>query len=91
VASIVAVNVDTGVLKWHYQMVPGDEWDYDSVQQMVLADLNINGKTRKVIMQANKNGSTASQASSSPLSPSPESPGQRGSIKRRDGPSLTRK
>jgi PQQ-dependent dehydrogenase (methanol/ethanol family) len=56
VASIVAVNVDTGVLKWHYQMVPGDEWDYDSVQQMILADLNINGKVRKVIMQANKNG-----------------------------------
>jgi quinohemoprotein ethanol dehydrogenase len=61
VASIVAVNVDTGVLKWHYQMVPGDEWDYDSVQQMILADLNINGpndkaRTRKVIMQANKNG-----------------------------------
>ncbi len=50
------VNVDTGVLKWHYQMVPGDEWDYDSVQQMILADLNINGKTRKVLMQANKNG-----------------------------------
>src|SRR5579862_6778449 len=56
VASIVAVNVDTGVLKWYYQMVPGDEWDYDSVQQMILADLNINGKTRRVIMQANKNG-----------------------------------
>ena len=61
VASIVAVHVDTGELKWHYQMVPGDEWDYDSVQQMILADLNIDGpnnqtKTRKVIMQANKNG-----------------------------------
>ena len=56
VASIVAVHVDTGELKWHYQMVPGDQWDYDSVQQMILADLNINGKTRKVIMQANKNG-----------------------------------
>jgi quinohemoprotein ethanol dehydrogenase len=56
VASIVAVHVDTGELKWHYQMVPGDEWDYDSVQQMILADLNINGKMRKVIMQANKNG-----------------------------------
>src|SRR5580700_2330541 len=55
-ASIVAVHVDTGELKWHYQMVPGDEWDYDSVQQMILADLNVNGKPRKVIMQANKNG-----------------------------------
>ncbi len=56
VASIVAVHVDTGELKWHYQMVPGDQWDYDSVQQMILADLTINGKPRKVIMQANKNG-----------------------------------
>ena len=41
VASIVAVDVDNGELKWHYQMVPGDQWDYDSVQQMILADLNI--------------------------------------------------
>jgi quinohemoprotein ethanol dehydrogenase len=56
VASILAVNVNNGELKWHYQMVPGDQWDYDSVQQMTLADLQINGKTRKVIMQANKNG-----------------------------------
>jgi quinohemoprotein ethanol dehydrogenase len=56
VASIVAVNVNTGELKWHYQMVPGDQWDYDSVQQMTLADLQIDGRTRKVIMQANKNG-----------------------------------
>ena len=56
VASIVAVDVNTGELKWHYQMVPGDQWDYDSVQQMILADMNIAGKTRKVIMQANKNG-----------------------------------
>ena len=56
VASIVAVHVETGELKWHYQMVPGDQWDYDSVQQMILADMNINGRMRKVIMQANKNG-----------------------------------
>jgi PQQ-dependent dehydrogenase (methanol/ethanol family) len=56
VASIVAVDVNTGELKWHYQKVPGDQWDYDSVQQMILADMNINGRTRKVIMQANKNG-----------------------------------
>ncbi len=55
-ASIVAVHADTGELKWYYQMVPGDEWDYDSVQQMILTELNINGKPRKVIMQANKNG-----------------------------------
>ncbi len=56
VASILAVDVDTGDLKWHYQMVPGDQWDYDSVQQMTLADLRINGRIRKVLMQANKNG-----------------------------------
>ncbi|HXP87946.1 MAG TPA: PQQ-dependent dehydrogenase, methanol/ethanol family [Bryobacteraceae bacterium] len=54
-ASILAVQVQTGELKWHYQMAPGDSWDYDSVQQMILADININGTKRKVIMQANKN------------------------------------
>ena len=54
VCSILAVQVDTGELKWHYQMVPGDSWDFDSVQQMILADLTINGHPRKVIMQANK-------------------------------------
>jgi quinohemoprotein ethanol dehydrogenase len=55
VASILAVQIDTGELKWHYQVVPGDNWDFDSVQHLVLADLQINGRTRKVIMQANKN------------------------------------
>jgi quinohemoprotein ethanol dehydrogenase len=54
--SIVAVDVDTGELKWHYQVVPGDNWDFDSVQQLTLANLRINGRERKVIMQANKNG-----------------------------------
>src|SRR5712692_6199188 len=56
VASILAVQASTGEMKWYYQMVPGDSWDFDSVQQMILTDLTINGKTRKVIMQANKNG-----------------------------------
>ena len=55
VCSILAVDVDTGELKWHYQVVPGDNWDFDSVQHLILADLTINGRTRKVIMQANKN------------------------------------
>jgi len=50
--SILAVNVTTGVLKWHYQAVPNDNWDYDAVQQLMLADLTIKGKTRKVLMQA---------------------------------------
>jgi quinohemoprotein ethanol dehydrogenase len=54
--SILAVKPDTGELKWHFQVVPGDDWDYDSVQQLTLADLTIRGQTRKVIMQANKDG-----------------------------------
>ncbi len=55
VCSILAVHVDTGELKWFYQVVPAESWDYDSVQHLILADLNINGRQRKVIMQANKN------------------------------------
>jgi len=55
-ASIVAVNADTGKYVWHYQTVPGDTWDYTAVQHMVLADLQIDGRTQKVIMQAPKNG-----------------------------------
>ncbi len=54
--SILAVKPDTGELKWYYQPVPGDSWDFDSVQGLLLADLTINGRQRKVIMQANKNG-----------------------------------
>lgn len=56
VASILAVKPDTGELKWYFQPVPGDSWDYDSVQQLLLADLNIRGQQRKVLMQANKDG-----------------------------------
>lgn len=55
-ASVLAVNADTGILKWYFQMVPGDEWDFDSVQQLMLADVSIKGQPRKVLMQANKNG-----------------------------------
>ena len=55
-SSIVAINADTGDYAWHYQATPGEEWDYDAVQQLVLADLPIEGINRKVLMQANKNG-----------------------------------
>ncbi len=55
-SSIVAVDVKTGEYKWHYQTTPGETWDYTAVQQMILADLKIGGKDRKVIMQAPKNG-----------------------------------
>jgi quinohemoprotein ethanol dehydrogenase len=54
--SILAVDLTTGLLKWHYQTVPNDNWDFDSVQQLMLLDLPIAGRTRKVIMQASKNG-----------------------------------
>jgi len=55
-ASIVAVDGDTGEYVWHYQTTPGDTWDFTAVQHMVLADLEIDGAERKVIMQAPKNG-----------------------------------
>jgi alcohol dehydrogenase (cytochrome c)/quinohemoprotein ethanol dehydrogenase len=56
VTSIIAVRPDTGKYVWHYQLNPGDEWDYSATQQMILADLTINGAKRKVLMQAPKNG-----------------------------------
>jgi quinohemoprotein ethanol dehydrogenase len=56
ICSILAVNPDNGNLVWHYQAVPGDSWDLDSVQQLILADIQMNGRTRKVLMQANKGG-----------------------------------
>jgi alcohol dehydrogenase (cytochrome c)/quinohemoprotein ethanol dehydrogenase len=55
-SSIVALNADTGEYVWHYQVIPGDEWDYDAVAQLMLADLMIDGKLRHVLMQANKDG-----------------------------------
>jgi quinohemoprotein ethanol dehydrogenase len=54
--SILAVEGKTGQLKWYFQTVPGDWWDYDGVQQMTLADITIDGKKRKVLMQATKGG-----------------------------------
>jgi len=56
VTSIVAVKPETGQYVWHYQLNPGDEWDYSATQQMILADLTIDGQPRKVLMQAPKNG-----------------------------------
>ena len=53
---IVAVRGATGKLVWYYQEVPGDDWDYDSIADLMLADLTINGRTRHVIMHAPKDG-----------------------------------
>ena len=55
-ASIVALNPDTGQYVWHYQQTPGDNWDFTSTQPMILADLQINGQPRQVILHAPKNG-----------------------------------
>ena len=55
-ASIIAVNPDTGKYVWHYQQTPGEEWDYDATSPMMLATLNIEGQPRRVLMQASKNG-----------------------------------
>jgi quinohemoprotein ethanol dehydrogenase len=56
IASILAINPDTGRLVWHYQEVPGDQWDFDTLQPIVLASLKIGGRTRKILMQASKDG-----------------------------------
>jgi quinohemoprotein ethanol dehydrogenase len=56
VSSIVALRPGTGDYVWHYQTTPGDSWDYTATQNMILADLDIGGRKRKVIMQAPKNG-----------------------------------
>ena len=55
-SSIVAIDPDTGLRVWHYQTTPGDTWDYTATQHMILADIEIDGRLRKVIMQAPKNG-----------------------------------
>lgn len=55
-SSIIAVNPDTGAYLWHYQTTPEDAWDYTAVQPIILADLQIDGEMRKVLMQAPKNG-----------------------------------
>lgn len=54
--SVVALDADTGKLKWYYQFSPHDEFDYDSVQVPVLADMDWQGRPRKVMLWANRNG-----------------------------------
>jgi quinohemoprotein ethanol dehydrogenase len=55
-SSIVAVNADTGAYAWHYQETPNDRWDFDSDQQIIAADLTLNGEKRRVVMHTPKNG-----------------------------------
>ena len=55
-ASIVALDADTGRLRWHYQFTPHDVHDWDATEVPILADLTINGQLRKTVMFANRNG-----------------------------------
>ena len=54
--SIVALDPDDGSYQWHYQTTPGETWDYTATQHIMLADLEIEGEQRRVVMQAPKNG-----------------------------------
>jgi quinohemoprotein ethanol dehydrogenase len=55
-SSIIAVKPDTGKMVWYFQETPGETWDFTATQNIILADLRINGKDRKVLMHAPKNG-----------------------------------
>jgi quinohemoprotein ethanol dehydrogenase len=55
-SSILALRPDSGKLLWHYQTTPGETWDFTATQQITLATLELDGKPRKVLMQAPKNG-----------------------------------
>jgi quinohemoprotein ethanol dehydrogenase len=54
--SIVALDAKTGAYKWHYQVVPGETWDFDATMDIELADITIDGKPRKVLLHAPKSG-----------------------------------
>lgn len=55
-SSIVALDADTGRMKWYYQTTPGDSWDFTATQDIALATLDVDGRSRKVLLQAPKNG-----------------------------------
>src|SRR5262245_10028376 len=55
-ASVLALRPKTGEIVWHYQFVPNDVFDWDSLWELILADIPVDGKARKVVMQLNRNG-----------------------------------
>ncbi len=55
-ASIIALRPKTGEMVWHYQYVPNDSYDYDATAESILADINVEGKPRKVLINPHKNG-----------------------------------
>ncbi|GAA6210413.1 methanol/ethanol family PQQ-dependent dehydrogenase [Hyphomicrobiales bacterium 4NK60-0047b] len=54
--TIMARDADTGMAKWFYQMTPHDEWDYDGINEMILANQKIKGKMRKILVHFDRNG-----------------------------------
>jgi len=54
--TIFARDVDTGMAKWAYQMTPYDEWDFDGINEMILADINVKGKPTKALVHFDRNG-----------------------------------
>ncbi|HEX4942820.1 MAG TPA: PQQ-dependent dehydrogenase, methanol/ethanol family, partial [Usitatibacteraceae bacterium] len=54
--TVFARDVDTGVAKWAYQMTPYDEWDFDGINEMILADINVKGKATKALVHFDRNG-----------------------------------
>ena len=57
-ASVVALDADTGKLRWHYQEVPDDVWDFDSSYESILIDREVKGRMRKLLVHMNKSGLT---------------------------------
>jgi alcohol dehydrogenase (cytochrome c) len=57
-ASVVALEADTGKLRWAYQEVPDDEWDFDSAYEVILIDREVNGRLRQLLVHMNKSGLT---------------------------------
>src|ERR1700730_9290949 len=55
-SSVLALRPKTGEVVWHYQFTPGDQYDYDAVWELILADIDVAGTRRKVVMQLNRNG-----------------------------------
>ncbi len=54
--TIMARDADTGMAKWFYQMTPHDEWDYDGINEMILADIDVKGQKRKALVHFDRNG-----------------------------------
>jgi glucose dehydrogenase len=54
--TIFARNPDTGVAAWAYQMTPFDEWDYDGINEMILADIDVGGKKTTALVHFDRNG-----------------------------------